>query len=116
VLLNYYAVGRKNKLHTHPGQDHVFVVVDGQATFYDRNDKATVLRKGEEIILPDGYYYCFENTGDRPLALLRFGARKESRDIGRMESSGRTSGEDTTEYLCVDGAPIEGQEWETPAC
>src|SRR5439155_1762843 len=36
VGLNYYIPGRKNKLHTHPGEDHIFVVMDGQATFYNK--------------------------------------------------------------------------------
>ena len=29
VGLNYYVPGRKNTLHTHPGEDHTFVVMDG---------------------------------------------------------------------------------------
>ena len=33
IGLNYYIPGRKNKLHTHPGEDHTCVVMDGQATF-----------------------------------------------------------------------------------
>ncbi len=112
VVLNYYAVGRKNTLHTHPGQDHVFVVLDGEVTFYDKDDKATVLKKGQGIMLPDGWYYWFQNTGEKPLALLRFAARKEKPEIGRIDVKGRTSGEDATEYVCVDGNPIEGQPWE----
>ena len=69
--LNFYTPGRKNKLHTHPGEDHAFVVIEGQATFYDKDNKPTVLNKGEGIMLPDGYYYYFESTGTVPLAILR---------------------------------------------
>ena len=114
VVLNYYAVGRKNTLHTNPGQDHVFVVLDGEATFYDRDDKATVLKKGQGIMLPDGWYYWFQNTGEKPLALLRFGARKEKPEVGRIDIKGKTSGEDATEYVCVDGTPVVGEDWEMP--
>ena len=64
--LNYYAPGRKNKLHTHPGEDHMFVVLDGEATFFDKDEKQTVLGKGEGILLPEGHYYQFASTGRRP--------------------------------------------------
>jgi mannose-6-phosphate isomerase-like protein (cupin superfamily) len=77
--LNFYTVGRKNKLHTHPGEDHAFVVIDGQATFYDKEGQATVLSKGEGIVLPDGYYYYFESTGTVPLAILRSSAARKDR-------------------------------------
>lgn len=110
--LNYYAPGRKNKLHTHPGEDHVFVVLDGEATFFDREQNTTVLKKGEGILLPEGYFYQFENTGDTPLALLRFAAYKSDRkQVRRIEEGGSSQTEDEMEYACVDGSPIEGKEW-----
>ncbi|TAJ80914.1 cupin domain-containing protein, partial [bacterium] len=62
VGLNYYTPGRKNTLHTHPGEDHAFIVLDGEATFYDKEEKATVLKKGQGIMLPEGWYYWFQNT------------------------------------------------------
>ena len=112
VGLNYYSPGRKNSLHTHPGEDHAFVVLDGEVTFYDKEGKATVLKKGDGIMLPEGWYYWFENSGGKPLALLRFSAWKQGRKVARVEATGRTRGEDATEYEHVDGTPIEGQYWE----
>ena len=79
VGLNYYAPGRKNTLHTHPGEDHAFVVLDGEATFYDKAGNTKVLQKGEGIMLPEHWYYWFQSTGDKPLALLRFTAYKSNR-------------------------------------
>lgn len=111
VSLNYYAPGRKNSLHTHPGEDHAFVVLDGEVTFYDKDDKSTVLKKGQGIMLPEGWYYRFENTGGTPLALLRFSAWKQGRQVARVEATGRTRGEDAAEYEHVDGAPVEGRYW-----
>ena len=64
IGLNYYIPGRKNKLHTHPGEDHTFVVMDGQATFYNKEHQPTVLNKGEGIMLPENHYYYFASTGD----------------------------------------------------
>ena len=112
VGLNYYSPGRKNSLHTHPGEDHAFVVMDGEATFYDKDGKATVLKRGRGILLPEGYYYRFENSGAKPLALLRFSAWRQGRKVARVEAGGRTRGEDATEYEHVDGAPVEGRYWE----
>ena len=111
--LNYYAPGRKNKLHTHPGEDHMFVVLDGQATFFDKDQKATVLGKGEGILLPEGHFYQFESSGDTPLALLRFAAYKADRkDVRRVDATGENSRtDDEMDYICVDGDPIDGQEW-----
>ena len=110
--LNYYAPGRKNKLHTHPGEDHMFVVLDGEATFFDREQNATVLRKGEGILLVEGDFYQFENTGNTGLALLRFAAYKSNRGgVRRIEEGGTKRNEDEMGYACVDGSPIEGKEW-----
>ena len=47
IGLNYYIPGRKNKLHTHPGEDHTFLVIDGQATFYNKDDQSTVLTRAK---------------------------------------------------------------------
>ena len=32
VAIKYYYEGGENTLHTHPTEDHVFVVLDGEAT------------------------------------------------------------------------------------
>lgn len=110
--LNYYAPGRKNKLHTHPGEDHMFVVLDGEATFFDKDANPTVLRKGDGILLPEGHYYQFESSGDIPLALLRFAAYKADRKgIRRIDVAGGTNTEDEMDYVCVDGEVVDGQEW-----
>ncbi|MGH7767436.1 MAG: cupin domain-containing protein [Candidatus Binatia bacterium] len=111
VGLNYYTPGRKNTLHTHPGEDHAFVVLEGEATFYDKSEKATVLKKGQGIMLPEGWYYRFENSGDKALVLLRFSARKGRPALTRIDSAGRTRSEDSTEYVHVDGDTVAGKFW-----
>jgi mannose-6-phosphate isomerase-like protein (cupin superfamily) len=111
VGLNYYTPGRKNKLHTHPGEDHAFVVMDGEATFYDKEEKPTVLKKGQGIMLPEGWYYWFANSGAGPLVLLRFSARKGKPKVTRIEADGRTRTDDSTEYINVDGDTIPGKTW-----
>ncbi|HEY3306195.1 MAG TPA: cupin domain-containing protein [Candidatus Binatia bacterium] len=112
VGLNYYTPGRKNTLHTHPGEDHAFVVLEGEATFYDKSEKATVLKKGQGIMLPEGWYYRFENSGDKALVLLRFSARKAKPAVTRIDSAGRTRSEDSTEFVHVDGDTVDGKFWQ----
>jgi quercetin dioxygenase-like cupin family protein len=111
VGLNYYAPGRKNTLHTHPGEDHAFVVLDGEATFYDKNEQATVLRKGQGIMLPEGWYYWFQNSGAGALVLLRFSVRKTKPGVTRVDVAGRTRSEDSTGYVHVDGDCVDGKFW-----
>ena len=59
IALKCYSEGGENTLHTHPGEDHAFIILDGEATFYDKEDKATVVKKGQGILLPEGWYYRF---------------------------------------------------------
>jgi mannose-6-phosphate isomerase-like protein (cupin superfamily) len=113
VGLNYYTPGRKNKLHTHPGEDHIFVVMDGQATFYNKEHQPTVLNKGEGILLPENHYYYFQNTGDRPLALFRVSAKKGNKPkVVRVDSEGNRRTEEENEFIVVDGTTVEGKFWE----
>jgi mannose-6-phosphate isomerase-like protein (cupin superfamily) len=113
VGLNYYIPGRKNKLHTHPGEDHIFVVMDGQATFYNKEHQPIVLNKGEGIMLPENHYYYFQSTGDNPLALFRVSAKKGNKPkVVRVDAEGNKRTEEENGFVVVDGAAIEGKFWE----
>jgi mannose-6-phosphate isomerase-like protein (cupin superfamily) len=113
VGLNYYTPGRKNKLHTHPGEDHTFVVMEGQATFYNKEHEPTVLNKGEGIMLPENHYYYFQNTGEGPLALLRVSAKKGTKPkVVRVDTEGNRRTEEENEFIVVDGTTVEGKFWE----
>jgi mannose-6-phosphate isomerase-like protein (cupin superfamily) len=74
VWVKVYAEGGENYLHTHEREDHVFVILDGEATFHDPGGKDTVLKKNQGILLQRGAYYSFTSTGNTPLVLLRVGA------------------------------------------
>jgi mannose-6-phosphate isomerase-like protein (cupin superfamily) len=113
VGLNYYVPGRKNKLHTHPGEDHIFVVMDGQATFYNKEHQPTVLNKGEGIMLPENHYYYFHSTGDKPLALFRVSAKKGNKPkVVRVDSEGNRRTDEEIDFIVVDGEIVEGKFWE----
>jgi len=68
----YAAGGGENAMHAHHGQDHSFIILQGQARFYDPLGQTRELGRNEGIMLPSGCYYCFENSGDEPLVVLRF--------------------------------------------
>jgi len=113
VGLNYYVPGRKNKLHTHPGEDHIFVVMDGQATFYNKEHQPTVLKKGEGIMLPENHYYYFASTGEVPLALFRVSAKKGNKPKAvRIDAEGNRRQDEEIDFIVVDGEVVEGQYWE----
>lgn len=73
-----YAAGGENALHTHAKQDHVFFILQGEATFYDHNHQPTVVGPLQGILLPAGAYYYFQSTGDVNLVIFRTGGELDS--------------------------------------
>ena len=111
VAIKYYNEGGENTLHAHPTEDHVFIVLDGEATFYDKEEKTTVLRKGQGILIPKKWHYWFQNSGGKPLILLRFGASKKGDVIDRKGIDGRPLPSRSKENKHVDAVPLEGSYW-----
>jgi mannose-6-phosphate isomerase-like protein (cupin superfamily) len=64
----------ENALHSHHNQDHSFVVLQGTARFRGPRGETWDLSRNEGIMLYDGTWYCFENSGDEPLVVLRIAA------------------------------------------
>jgi mannose-6-phosphate isomerase-like protein (cupin superfamily) len=61
----------ENALHSHHNQDHSFVVLQGTARFRGPRGETWDLGRNEGIMLYDGTWYCFENSGEEPLVVLR---------------------------------------------
>ena len=82
VTLKVYASGGENGLHTHPNEDHTFIVMQGSARYY--GPEGTIGDRGamEGIMIPAGAYYWFEATSKEPLVLLRIGSRVGPQDPG----------------------------------
>src|SRR5215831_12283183 len=74
VVLKTYAADGENGLHAHPNEDHTFVVLQGEATFYGPNGETRMLGKNEGVLLPHGTFYWFKATSDEPLVMVRIGA------------------------------------------
>src|SRR6266576_3679883 len=54
VLLKTYAADGENGLHAHPNEDHTFIVLQGEVTFYGPNDETRTIGKNEGVLLPHG--------------------------------------------------------------
>lgn len=74
--MKIYAEGGENATHCHPSEEHSFVVLDGEATFYDRDENTTQVGPFRGMLIPKGVHYRFLSSGDRPLVMIRIGAGK----------------------------------------
>jgi mannose-6-phosphate isomerase-like protein (cupin superfamily) len=75
----------ENGLHSHIDEDHVFVVLQGEAQFYDLDGALPVLKKHQALMLPKGCFYSFANETDDPLVMIRFGASDKKLPEGRLD-------------------------------
>lgn len=87
--LKVYASGGENGLHTHLGEDHMFIVMQGSASFRGPRGEERRVQQYEGVLLPAGSYYRFESDGDVPLVMLRFAAYNESGKKGRLNIYGK---------------------------
>jgi mannose-6-phosphate isomerase-like protein (cupin superfamily) len=112
IRIKCYAQGGENVLHTHPGEDHAFVVLAGMARFFGKDGETAVLTRNQGILLSKGWYYKFESCGDEPLVLLRMGAQKEKIAVNRIGPDGRSLPGKSKDNKHEDGVPIEGLYYE----
>src|SRR5258706_12437866 len=82
ATLKVYASGGENGLHTHPNEDHTFLVLQGKARYYDADGGHTDVGKHERIMLPAAAYYWFEAVSQEPLVVIRIGCRVGPQDEG----------------------------------
>ena len=111
LSLKINAEGGENATHSHTTEDHSFIVLEGQVTFFDENEVGTVVEQYGGIMIPRGAYYRYLNTGDRNLMLLRIGAKitDESIKTSRVHPDGTPFDSNTEENHHVDGVPIPGK-------
>lgn len=81
-----YASGGENATHAHVDEEHMFLVLAGQARFHLGRDGEDQVDIGPNagVFLPVGSFYRFESTGSDNLVLLRIGQGRhgETRRIG----------------------------------
>ncbi len=71
----YAPKGGENGMHAHMAEDHVFLVLEGEAQFVTPKGPLPRLRKHQALFIPKGAHYSFSAEGDGPLVLARFGAK-----------------------------------------
>ena len=81
VILKSYAEGGENEIHAHPHEDHVFVVLQGQASFHGPGGELKVASTYDGVVLPAGTFYRFVSSGAVPLVMLRVGCAEAGSDI-----------------------------------
>ncbi len=113
VATKMNAEGGENALHTHRNEDHAFIVLEGEVTFFDENGTETVLGPYQGIMLPRGAYYRYLNTGPGNLMILRVGAgQRPKRGEGeamRLGPDGRPLPSGSAENYHIEGVPVPGK-------
>jgi len=108
--IKVYAEGGENGLHTHDHEDHIFLVLTGEATFYTGvQEKKQVVGKYQGILLPKGAYYRFESTGSENLVLFRIGAQIPGTPHDRTKPDGSPIPGDSPDNKQVPVIPIPGK-------
>jgi len=112
LSLKINAEGGENALHAHSKEEHAFIVLEGEVTFYDKEGVGKVLRQYEGIMIPKNAYYRYLNTGGTNLFLLRVGAKfGQSGEESRLRTDGTPLPSNSVENHHVDGVPIPGKVW-----
>jgi mannose-6-phosphate isomerase-like protein (cupin superfamily) len=111
VVLKTYAQDGENELHAHPNEDHVFVVLQGQASFRGPRGEERTIGVNEGVLLPHGTFYWFKAVGTEPLVMLRVAsAAFEGVDRhGRINIRGEPMPGDSAENKKVK--PVMSEEW-----
>jgi mannose-6-phosphate isomerase-like protein (cupin superfamily) len=110
VAIKVYAEGGENTLHAHTTNDHLHMVLEGQATFYDKDGNTTVVDKYEGMYLPRGAYYYFQSTGDTNLVLLSSYAYEAGPNPeGRLDADGNYLHAYSEANKHIEGTPIPGR-------
>ena len=76
-------------------EDHIFVILQGSAHFYNHEKDLGTLDRHQGIMLPRGAYYMFEAGVEEPLVMLRVGAVT-------------AKGLDPNDRIAVDGSYMDG--------
>jgi mannose-6-phosphate isomerase-like protein (cupin superfamily) len=95
--IKVYAEGGENTIHAHAHEDHLFVILAGEAKFrLGKEERIEVLRQYDGVMIPSGNYYWFESCGNENLVLLRVGAKAQG-------------WENFDDRVDVDGRPFPGE-------
>jgi len=103
IRLKVYASGGENELHSHPYEDHSFMILQGSARFFGPEDEEIELGQWEGIMLPRGNLYKFFATSKEPLVMIRVGNpnHKKQPQPTRLNENGEEMRGDSKENKSV---------------
>src|ERR1700704_6509814 len=73
VNLKVYASGGENALHSHAGEDHAFIILQGKAAFTFGDGRTAVVGQYEGVMIPKNGLYKFTADETENLVMLRVG-------------------------------------------
>ncbi len=71
--MKVYASGGENALHSHGGEDHAFIVMQGAATFTFEDGRTSYVKAFDGVMIPKNVKYKFHADEAENLVLLRVG-------------------------------------------
>ena len=108
LSLKFLVEGGEVMLHSHTYEDQTYLVLDGEATFYNEGDEATVVSRGEGMIMPAGTLYRFHQSGEGPAVVLRVGGTTADSWDYYLKGDGSPL---VINYGSITGTPVEGSSW-----
>lgn len=76
AIVHVIKEGGENELHAHRAQDAVWLVLEGQVTFYgEDHEEIARLNSRDGLFIPRGSAYYFSSTGAEQALILRFSAK-----------------------------------------
>ncbi len=80
------ANGGETNLHSHKGNDAIWFVLQGAATFYTTENRVVAtVNKNEGLLIPREVPYWFESASEENLVVLRLGAQVKGEGTGRID-------------------------------
>ena len=78
VSVKVYASGGENALHSHGGEDHSFIVLQGKANFTFADGRTELVGVHQGVMIPKDVEYKFEADEAENLVMLRVGGGERS--------------------------------------
>ena len=79
VMVN--AESDENEFHTHLDLDHTFIVLEGELTIIDPQEKKYVVKPNQGILIPRGAYYRYLVSAEKNTVMLRISAKVRDNKI-----------------------------------
>jgi len=107
IVIKCYASGGENYLHAHTEEDHAFIVLQGEATFFGPKGPIGRIGRNRGVLIPRGALYSFQSSAPEPLVLLRAGVPWPGNQIVAREGHERK--QDARDQTYPEAVPLEGR-------